>query len=164
MKKIQFKNNRFEVQRGVQLPDGRIVPVVNLENKYEMGFDTPFNLETGEVYDKPNEFSTDLNEQVKKGAKEVLCYDYYDIDLGERPVMSDTQIIKICREFKDNGFNVTKEAIMHNYSAWRCDYKSGYRDEKNGYHLFSPCGCNPFSLRATSLHQSCNDWQETYEA
>lgn len=79
MKKIQFKNNRFEVQRGVQLPDGRIVPVVNLENKYEIRFDTPFNLETGEVYDKHNEFSTDLNEQVKKGAKEVLRFPYSEV-------------------------------------------------------------------------------------
>ena len=42
------------------------------------------------------------------------------------------------------------------------DLKSGYRDEKNGYHLFTPCGCNPLSLRATSLEKEL-DWQTTYE-
>ena len=66
------------------------------------------------------------------------------------------------KEFKDNGLNVTKEAIMHNYQAWRFDEKSGYRDEENNYHLFSPCGCNPLSFRATTLHEKCADWQHTY--
>ena len=40
--------------------------------------------------------------------------------------------------------------------------KSGYRDEKNGYHLFTPCGCNPLSFRVSSLEPEL-DWQITYE-
>lgn len=163
MKKIDFKNSRFEVQRGVQLTDGRIVPVVGLNNRFVVKFGTPFNLETGEIYETPNEFSTDLNEQIEKGAKEVCCYDEFDLYLGERPYMDEKKIQSIIKKFAKKGFNVTKDAILHNYSAWRGDLKSGYRDEKNGYHLFSPCGCNPFSLHATTLHDSCSDWQTTYE-
>ena len=36
------------------------------------------------------------------------------------------------------------------------------RDEENGYHLFTPCGGNPFDLRATTLEECCADWQITY--
>ena len=71
-------------------------------------------------------------------------------------------IKKTIEEFKSHGFNVTREALMHNYHAWRDDYKSGYRDEKNGYHLFTPCGCNPLSFRASELSAE-TDWQDTYE-
>jgi len=69
---------------------------------------------------------------------------------------------KIIAEFREHGFNVTVEALRHNYSAWLGDLKSGYRDEKNGYFLFTPCGCNPLSFRASSL-DSRLDWQTTYE-
>ncbi len=69
----------------------------------------------------------------------------------------------IQKYFKKNGFNVTEEAILHNFNAWMCDMKSGYRDEVNGYHLFTPCGCNPLSFRVSELHKPCEDWQQTYE-
>lgn len=71
--------------------------------------------------------------------------------------------IKAIKEyFKAHGFNVSTEAIMHNFNAWKCDGKSGYRDENNGCHVFSPCGCNPFSIYVTELHPDCADWQTTY--
>lgn len=71
---------------------------------------------------------------------------------------------RVINEFKEHGFNVTEEAIQHNYNAWLYDLKSGYRDEENGYHLFTPCGCNPLSFRATNLDDEfCKDWQTTYE-
>lgn len=162
MKKIKFATDRSQVQRGVQLTDGRIVPVVNLDGEFVVTYEVPFNLETGEIYDEPNKLSTTLNEQCKNGAKDVFCYDQYDIYLGYDFYIEDI-IDDVINEFKQHGFNVTKEAILHNYSAWRCDYKSGYRDEANGYFLFTPCGCNPFSLRAHTLHPSCDDWQHTYE-
>lgn len=69
---------------------------------------------------------------------------------------------EIIEEFRAHGFNVTVEGLRHNYSCWLGDLKSGYRDEKNGYHLFTPCGCNPLEFRATSL-DSRLDWQTTYE-
>lgn len=162
MKKIQFATDRSQVQRGVQLTDGRIVPVVNLDSKFVIKYDVPFNLETGEIYDEPNEFSTTLNEQCENGAKDVFCYDSHYIYLGYDFYIEGI-IDYVIDEFKQHGFNVTKEAILHNYSAWRCDYKSGYRDDANEYFLFTPCGCNPFSLSATTLHPSCEDWQHTYE-
>lgn len=70
-------------------------------------------------------------------------------------------LVAIQKEFIDNGFNVTMEALRHNYEAWYYDLKSGYRDEENGYHLFSPCGCNPLSFSASELIEG-NDWQITY--
>ena len=73
-----------------------------------------------------------------------------------------TDLKKIQKEFKENGFNVTLKALKYNYSSWLGDLKSGYRDEKNGYHLFTPCGCNPLSFSATTLHPKCEDWQQTY--
>lgn len=94
----------------------------------------------------------------------------YDIDVrgfnGCRSVNPSNvpNFRKIQKEFKDNGFNVTIEALEHNFSAWLGDLKSGYRDEENGYHLFTPCGCNPLSFRASELHPQFEDWQITYEA
>ena len=64
--------------------------------------------------------------------------------------------------FADAGFAVTEEALIHNYEAWRDDYKSGYLDKRNGYFLFTPCGCNPLMFRAERLNG--RDYQETYEA
>lgn len=63
--------------------------------------------------------------------------------------------------FADKGFNVTFEALVHNYNCWCLDSKSGFRDEENNYHLFTPCGCNSLSFTATRLDGNF-DWQETY--
>lgn len=70
---------------------------------------------------------------------------------------------KIANEFKENGFNVTIEAIKHNFEAWKNDYKSGFRDEANNYHLFSPCGCNNLRMCATELEKDNVHWQTTYK-
>jgi hypothetical protein len=83
----------------------------------------------------------------------------YDITIPEGERIG---LVAIRKEFIDNGFNITMEALRHNYEAWCCDLKSGYRDEENGYHLFSPCGCNPLSFRASELNYGCT-WQTTYE-
>ena len=94
--------------------------------------------------------------------KEGTCieneYDY----TTKKWSLSKSDIESIMLEFKENGFNITREALEHNYNAWCRDEKSGYRDEVNNYHLFSPCGCNPLSFRATTLHEKCADWQHTY--
>ena len=181
MDRIKFVKTRFETSRGFQLNDGRIIAineVVNGETTLALRFDTPFNLETGEILpticnprnkgknglpdDAPDGFTTLNNLDAQKLGHEVHCYDEYRIDLGEKPKMSNKQIAKIIAEFDGAGFKVTKDAILHNYSAWLGCMKSGYRDEENGYHLFSPCGGNPFSLSATTLHELCSDWQITY--
>lgn len=76
-----------------------------------------------------------------------------------------TNSASICNKaleyFKQNGYKVTKKAIMHNINAWLYDMKSGYRDDKNNYFLFTPCGCNKLSFRLSTLHKYA-DWQITY--
>lgn len=95
---------------------------------------------------------------VKEGSCIENTYDYYT----NKNLLTDEDVDSIIQEFKEHGFNITKHAILYNYSAWLVDEKSGYRDEENNYHLFSPCGCNPLSFRATTLHEKCKDWQTTY--
>lgn len=87
-------------------------------------------------------------------------YKQGEVNYKSYPITIDVK--RIINKFKKQGFNVTEKAILHNFRAWKCDMKSGYRDEENGYHLFSPCGCNPLSFRVSSLHKACNDWQTTY--
>lgn len=173
MEKIKFVKARNQAMWGYQLNDGRIIDRTNLR------YDKPFNLETGEIYegddmqltgknglpdDAPEGFTTLNNLNAQKLGHEVYCYDEYNINLGNNPSMGDKDIDAIIAEFEEAGFKVTKAAILHNYYAWTADCKSGYRDNANGYHLFTPCGCNPFSLTATTLHELCSDWQTTYEA
>ena len=179
MEKIKFVKSRFETSRGFQLNDGRIIEVMGEDKGSYINFATPFNLETGEIDrtfyppkkykgknglpdDAPEGFTTMNNLEAQGLGHEVFCYEEYDIDLGDHPTMGDNQINKIIAEFEDAGFKVAKDAILHNFYAWSGSLKSAYRDEKNGYHLFSPCGGNPFILRATTLHELCSDWQITY--
>jgi hypothetical protein len=65
--------------------------------------------------------------------------------------------------FEERGYKVSIKAIKHNFNAWLADAKSGYRDNKNGYHLFTPCGCNALSFHLTTLHPAAKEWQKTYE-
>jgi hypothetical protein len=81
--------------------------------------------------------------------------------LSENVDNFNPQLVK--KWFEERGFKVSIKAIKHNFDAWRFDYKSGFRDEKNGYHLFSPCGCNILSFHLTTLHPTAKEWQKTYE-
>lgn len=148
-----------------QLPDGSMVDVyavtydckVDIVNKkFIRSFDNGY---------KDCELPT-FNDLYANGTmgKEGTCIEkQYNIYFPEeKTLLTTSDIATMIKEFKDNGLNVTKEAIMHNYQAWRFDQKSGYRDEENNYHLFSPCECNPLSFRASTLHPKCEDWQQTY--
>ena len=84
-----------------------------------------------------------------ENAENCDCYENFDIK-------------EVIEEFEANGFNVTEEAIMHNFEAWKGDFKSGFKDVENGYFLFTPCGCNTLCFVACEL--TGVDWQETYEA
>ena len=77
--------------------------------------------------------------------------------------LTGKQIREIIQWFAEAGFKVSREAIIHNYKAWLADLKSGYRDDKGGYYIATPCGCNPLSFWATSLEEEMNTWQQTYE-
>lgn len=68
----------------------------------------------------------------------------------------------IIEEFAEHGWEVTPQAIAHNFAAWEDGYKSGYLDEDNGYFLYSPSGDNPFTLEVMPLNGK--PWQHTYTA
>lgn len=110
-----------------------------------------------------------LSDLVRPGAvKEATLYRCHEIRLPkftgcyEGPAFTGKLIRELIAEFREHGFNVTRKALLHNYGCWFSDLKSGYRDEANGYHLFTPCGCNQLCFRATSLCDDL-DWQTTYE-
>lgn len=101
----------------------------------------------------------DMRDQIT----EVYDHDEFDLYFDNNFCLTDKKKEFIKKFFKDKGYNVTDKAIKHQYQSWCADLKSGYRDEENGYHLFSPCGCNPFRLSLSSLSPRCKHWQETYE-
>ena len=144
--------------------DGRMADV------YALCYDAKVDLENGLFLSIADgkEYKTStlptINDLVKEGlVVEGTCIEReYSVNFRNIVSLNDSDIDKIIKEFKENGFNVTKDAILHNFDAWNCDFKSGYRDEENNYHLFSPCGCNPLSFRASTLHPKCADWQTTY--
>ena len=168
MRAFQFlKEKEYQT---FELPNGKMV------NVYACRYDCKVDLENESFIlssDKEEYESSNLpkmEELVNQGiVKVVSCierkYDMNNIYQDRYRVsnLSEKKIQSIINKFKKNGFNVTREAIIHNFSCWLGDMKSGYRDEENGYHLFSPCGCNPLSFRASTLHPKCADWQTTYE-
>lgn len=170
MGKLNFVNSRKETQRGIQLTDGRIISLYDKDNHFYLRFDKKIDLENG-TYEEDGIVSLDdsnstcLNNLIRHGAREVRCYDECNYNENVYPSefnLNDEKVKKIQKYFKEHGFNVTKDAIFHQLSSWMNDYKSGYRDEVNGYHLFSPCGCNPLSIRLSTLNKLCSDWQTTY--
>ena len=153
----------------------RKLNVIENSDSYEVWFETidgikldiPYyflnriDLENLVLYknDETVQFPT-LNELVADN--KLICKRcYVEVDLSYKTFKSKISIKRIQKYFKSNGFNVTEEAIKHNFNAYLCDMKSGFRDEKNGYHLFTPCCHNPLSFRLTSLNKNCN-WQTTY--
>lgn len=154
MKIAKIVKSRKDCSRGVRLKDGRIIVVQEGENLL-MRYDEPFELD-GNV--------TTLNDIIlKKEGKDVYPYRQYTINIGWPEEMTIEKAREIRDKFAKKKFYVTEEAIFHNFEAWLKDMKSGYRDEEHGYHLFSPCGCNPFSLYATELTYGEEYWQKTYE-
>jgi hypothetical protein len=176
IKKIHFVNDRSETQRGIQLKDGRIISLYDEDNHFYLRYDNPIYLNVdGGVFDDELYFDEDdemyghtLNGMIAAGLterEEVHCYDeveYFEDVYPDTINLTKDKIDKIVKFFKEKGYNVQSSAVEHNLSAWFADEKSGYRDEKNGYHLFSPCGCNALSIRLSTLHPLCEDWQTTY--
>lgn len=149
---------------------GRKIPV--LCSKGGLHFDSRIDLTTliaYEITDAEYKNVVDLptiNDLIKNGiANEWLPYkDVSLCNIDKKTEFFDEgqlRIEAIKEYFKNNGLIVSTGAIMHNYEAWKCDYKSGYRDEVNNCHVFSPCGCNPFALHVSELYADC-DWQTTY--
>ena len=110
------------------------------------------------------EFTVDLKGVFFLSKKDIEDREYMPSLYGPIEGRKEMTAEDVAAEFRTNGFNVTAEAVEHNAQAWKRDYKSGYRDEENGYHLFSPCGCNALYFTATELTEDGKSWQETYIA
>lgn len=143
------------------LPNGKMVDV------YKVLYSSKVDLDNGKYIPTTSEnFNTStlptFNDLVRDGIVKVIsCVEHFDIDFDDDVnYLTEEDMLDVQKRFKDNGYNVSLKAIKHNYEAWLGDFKSGYRG--NGYHLFTPCGCNPLSFRATTLHKKCKDWQTTY--
>lgn len=59
---------------------------------------------------------------------------------------------EILDAFRNAGFEVTEEALWHNYNAWHADMKSNFVQE-NGLQIFTPCRCNPLSFWARKVEK-----------
>jgi hypothetical protein len=177
MDKLRILKSRFFTQRGEQLPDGRIISLYDEDNKFYLRYDDVIDLEN-EVIIRRNSMDKLTDDEKAKGyttmnllykdhkLTAVQCYDKceYDLDVypDDKNIMQKINPVRIKKFFNENGYDVTLEAINHQIQNWMSDYKSGYRDDARGYHLFSPCGCNPLSIRLSTLHPLCDDWQTTY--
>lgn len=150
--------------RGFQLHNGKMIDLFpyRYDGKIDVENNTYLTIYDDE-YDHTN--LPTINELLQQGIiKEITCIEReFDINFPSGKIsLTENDFDNIISKFKANGFNVTEEALKHNYNAWLADYKSGFRDNDNNYHLFTPCGCNPLSFRATSLHPQCIEWQQTY--
>jgi hypothetical protein len=147
-----------------QLPDGTMVDVFAVHYDFKVDVvNKKYIARSDDGYDECN--LPTFNDLYQNGTmpKEGSCIEnQFSISFKRKYKLTEKDIDNLIKKFKKNGFNITRDAIMHNYKAWCYDMKSGYRDEVNNYHLFSPCGCNPLSFRASTLHEKCKDWQTTY--
>ena len=174
MKNLRFIDKKEDAQWSVTLNDGRIIALHNEDNKFYLDFGKLINLEHCVMFDHNEQIpdgweTTTLNDIIAQNlGKQTFCYNeiYFDKDIYPSDIHSEKQENDITNEifnfFQEKGVNVSMAAIIHNFYAWMSDFKSGYRDTALGYHLFSPCGCNPLSMRYTTLNILCEDWQTTY--
>ena len=159
MKKINLIKDTSNYEKWFELEDGRKLDIpyrydahIDIENLFLYG--------ANERYDLPTINDLVLN---KKGNFRY-GYDIVDFDIGlyfDREDVTEATIDDIVSYFREHGYKVTRKAIKHNLKAYFMDMKSGYRDEINNYHIFTPCSCNPLSFRLTSLNRN-TDWQTTY--
>lgn len=166
---VRFVKDKSETTWGVVLPDGRIISMVDEAGRWlEFRYGTTFNLLTGEILpdaEPDGKQLVTLNllaRQQGSPLREVRCYNEHEVRLKFPRTLSDRTVDRIIKEFLENGFVVTKEAILRQFACWKSGFKAGYRDERNNCHLFTPCGANPFALRASELCPLCSSWQTTY--
>lgn len=142
--------------------DGRcFAPTWAWDAKYDLeggAYYTPADAEWDEV-DFPT--LTELVYTLRQVREVAQEYRVSRPDWTHSHELTSDDIDGIADEFAKHGLRVTDEAIIHNFNAWRADYKSGYRGED--FFLFTPCGCNALQFRAEGLIDGC-DYQKTYEA
>ena len=167
MKHLEIVDDRKKCERGVLLPDGRVIVVKYRGGGIILRYDTPINIRDGVVFEDTDKFSNEasitLNQIIENGlGKDVFCYEDCCVSEAEIGDVHNPDFKKIAEIIKvKSGFEVSIDGLKHNYACWLIDEKSGYRDEKNGVHIFTPCGCNPLSFRVSTLEDGL-DWQKTY--
>lgn len=100
-----------------------------------------------------------INELVANGTLELID-EIEELDITDDDV-NLLDFDAVVAYAKERGFNVEREALVHNFRCWKMDYKSGYRGKE--CHVFTPCGCNPLSYGISKLDDRV-DWQTTYYA
>ena len=154
------KTSRFFI-----FPNGAMADVYALCYDAKVDLENMMFISTADKEEYQKSTLPTINDLCQKGImSEGTCiereYDIFPDTDGK--TLSNADFKAIQKEFKEHGFNVTLKALKHNYECWLNDFNSGYRDERNNYHLFSACGCNPLRFSASTLHKQCEDWQQTY--
>lgn len=68
----------------------------------------------------------------------------------------------IISAMNDKGYNVTEEALKHNFEAWESGCKAGFKDVANGYFLYTAGGANQLYFDVEPLNGE--SYQQTYIA
>lgn len=95
-----------------------------------------------------------------------ICSDGSNRFIAQLP---DAERLNLAQEIAEDlsaqtGLKITTNAILWQLENWMYDYKSGFRDDDSGYFLFSPCGCNAFSITVYTLDEDFAKGQKTYYA
>lgn len=156
---------------------GKRLPLRDFHGSLYIDYDTRINLDTAEIsnlwaWPGMDKRKWPTFDELSRAGIVRECRPFIEVDMcgitdwcsADGIVTHNLDVDGIIEFFAGHGFHITIEAIMHQWCAWLKDYKSAYRDEAHGYHLFTSCGHNTFNLHLSSLHPTAADWQETYIA
>jgi hypothetical protein len=165
MKESVFVPNDTVLANGYRLDDGRLIDL----SKLNWGYDVMFDINTGEI-DADSKNLVNLNMLKKAGRlTEVHCYQEEHCYIGEvHQGLNEEEyaelVERIQMDFRSKGYKVSTRALDYVLHGYMSGFKSAYRDEENGVHLFVTCWENPLNVVLTTLHEKCKDWQTTYFA
>ena len=159
-----MKKQDAKYDRWVETKDGRMIGYIlhglDYRDKVEITNNEIYVINQYESEYKTSNFPTLMELKQRGEVVEKLSYKEHTVNMVVSNKLSDTTIRAIISSFKLHGFNVTKEAILNNFEAYKCGLGCGYRDDTNGYHLFTPHD-KEFYLCATTLNKLSSDWQTT---
>lgn len=161
MNKQDAKYDRWvETKDGLMI--GYILHGLDYRDKVEITNDEIYIINQYESEYKTSNLPTLMELKRRGEVVEKLSYKEHTVKMVVSDKLSDITIQVIISSFKLHGFNVTKEAILNNFEAYKRGLGCGYRDDTNGYHLFTPHD-KEFYLCATTLNKLSSDWQTTYK-
>ena len=161
-----MNNQEAKYDRWCETTDGRMIGYIlhglDYRDKVEITKDEIYIISQYESEYKTSNLPTLMELKQRGEVVEKLSYNEHTVNMIGTDKLSDTTIQAIISSFKLHGFSVTKESILNNFDAYKHGKCCGYRDEINGYHLFTP-HCKEFYLCATTLNELSRDWQFTYK-